>query len=386
VPAHAQTEVRYESLGAVTIDTYTYHPSGALASDALDLDGDGLFETRSTLQYGPLFRITSITEEADLDFDSIPEVVSTSVRQFDVHGNQTGSTQWLRSPFGGETTWELVEIEYDRFGRPRRQVFDTDEGADGSTDLRETFIADYDLRGNGLAGRWISDHGADGTDDTISLETYQYDARDSLVSRVDETDDGADGTIDSRVSWMYSYAADHRVSGLVVEQDTDADGSPEQRARYGYTYDREGNTLTSDYRLEHSFPGIPPSSFFTAWAYDRDRRVTRFEQSQDVNGDGFIDSYQVDTITYDDVGNETQIVIEFSDADDGVVDIRLTTQSEIGQGGELLAVGTHYDWDADGIRDSDSVQRVTSELLEDGVLHLAQWYFSRGGNYAATIP
>lgn len=386
VPAHAQTEVRYESQGAITLDTYTYYPSGALASDSLDLDGDGLFEIRSTFEYDPLYRITSSTDESDVDFDSVPEVISTSVREFDARGNQTGYRDWLRSPLGSETAWELVEIEYDRYGRPRRQVIDTDEGADGSADFREIFLVDYDARGNGVSARSMLDHGADGTDDTVSRSTYQYDARDALVARIDETDDGADGVIDSRVTWTYDYAADGRSSALVVDQDNDADGSPEQRSRYGWTYDREGNTLTSDYRLEASAQGIPPSSLVTARAYDRDRRVTRIEQSQDINGDGFIDSYQVNVITHDDVGNEILRVIEFSDADDGVVDYRVTEMSEIGAGGELLTVGSHYGWNSDGLGDMHTVQRVTSELLEDGVLHLAQWYFSRGSAYDSTVP
>lgn len=372
VPVHAQTEVRDGTGLFETVDSYSYYADGSLQSNSLDIDGDGLPEFVVTYEYGAQSRMTKITQQSDVDFDQVPEVIAVTEREYGANGDVVASVDWQRFNGGEASTWRLAEVEYDRFGRSTRQVVEQDVGADGSNDTRQTFSAEYDARGNGIRAAWDDDEDADGVIDSRSVTASQYDSRGRPLLRTDEGDLEADGTVDSRETWTYEYGAAPGPTGLVLVSDEDADGAFEQRHVYAWTYDAAGNPITSAYHLESSSVAVPARSGGYVRAYDRDRRVTRDERTDDFSGNL---TRQVDVITFDDLGNQLSREWEFDGNVDGIADSRGSEGSEYGQGGERLGGALNIDWDADGLTDSHSSSTVTSMLLEDGVLHLAQWYF-----------
>ena len=98
-------------------------------------------------------------------------------------------------------------------------------------------------------------------------------------------------------------------------------------------------------------------------------------RDDDFNGDGIADSRQVDTTTYDELGNVT---LTTSDQDydvDGKPDLHFDEGSEYGLSGELLGSASHYDLDGDGLTDARVGTTVTNEVVDDGVLLLASWFF-----------
>ncbi len=379
VPVHAETRVEYggQFSGVTTMNHYRYHANGAIAADELDLGGDGVAESRVSFEYGALARSLRTSYEEDTDLDQVMDRTSSTAREYDQHGNLVGATDHYYPRPGEIAVQRLLEIEYDRFGRPRRQVIVTDEGDDGTIDSRQVHIGEYDARGNGVSSRWRNDSNADGVDDSSSLTTFKYDARDRLQLQTEEFDANADGVVDWRSVSNREYAGDGGPVRQVIETDDDADGIADSREIFQWSYDRAGNATWSSYENQPLADGIANYKSSATREFDRDRRVTRMVRSDDYDGAGSQAQFQTDSYIYDATGNLNEYVSEYDDAADGVVDSRVTQRSEHGHGGELLATGSSYDWDADGLSDSYSTQIVSHTLMEDGVLHLAQWYFMR---------
>jgi hypothetical protein len=376
VPVHARTRVESQGSFALfpTIQTFGYRADGSLESDAADWNADGSFESRTRYEYDPLGRLTHEEYAQDGDFDGVVDRSFSLSQQFDARGKLVQMTQSSVAP-GIRQTWRLVEYSIDDLGRPTREVSELDRNDDGVVDERQ--VASYQYDSHSVATVTTThDAGADGSVDTIARTTERYDAHRRLVSRVYENDALADGIVDSRSTELGTYDDVARTMRLVSETDSDADGIVDSRVLYDWRFDRDGNPVASTFASEPLADGQASQVQIVARDFDRDGRVTRSSSRSEYHGMGLVDTQSIATFVYDDVGNIAERTSAQDSGADGTFDFHSREGYEYGAGGELLASAAHFDWNGDGVSDTHSATTVTNAVLDDGVLQLAQWYFS----------
>lgn len=376
VPVHAQTRV--ESQGSFglfpTVQTFGYRADGSLESDDADWNADGSIESHTQYEYDSFGRLTHEEYAEDQDFDGVVDRSFSLGQQFDARGKLVQATQSSVAS-GMRQTWRVVEYTVDDFGRPTREVSELDRDDDGVVDERQ--VASYQYESQSLATVSTAyDAGADGSVDAVARTTERYDAHRRLLSRVYENDAPADGVVDSRSTEHGTYDDVARTMRLVSEADDDADGIVDSRVVYDWRFDRDGNTVASTFASEPFADGQTSQVYSVASEFDRDGRVTRSTNRSEYHGTGLGDTQSIDTFTYDDAGNIAERRSEHDDGADGTADLHWSEGYEYGAGGELLASAAHFDWNGDGVNETHSTTTVTNVVLDDGVLQLAQWYFS----------
>jgi hypothetical protein len=378
VPVHAQTRVMSENSGrlSVGVKTFTYLPDGRLHAEDDDGDGDGLADSHVGYEYDAFGRSTRVDLLQDYDLDHVVDQKFSSTTEFDAHGKILGNVQDQENAgFGPRQIWTLVEYAVDDFGRPLRQVVDLDVGGDGTVDSRQVAIVELDA--SGLHGVFTSttDEGADGVPDSILRTTEDDDSQRRVLSRVVEWDDGADGTVDSRDTETYVYDDVARTMRAVRESDVDANGTADWRNVATWQLDRAGNVIAQSSSIEPFADGtIWQTQSFTR-EFDAERRVTKAIRDDDFSGDGIADSRQLDTMTYDVLGNPTLITSDLDADVDGNLDAHFDEGSEYGADGELLGSAAHYDFNGDGVTDIRAGTTVENAVVDDGVLILTNWIF-----------
>lgn len=380
VRVHAQTRIVYESnsgLPAVT-NTLRYHPDGSIAADELDLTGDDVADQRFLYQTDAQGRLTSFTGRRDTDLDGTEDDVSSTQTTFDSRGDRVSQVQL--NDFDGDGSWEERYADaptLDRHGRAINGVQIHDAGNDGSVDGRDTYTATWNAHGYPIEQIWFADADADGVIDSRSITRWQWDAADRPLTRTQDFDDDADGVVDSRYTDIYEYGGPGPATSLTSEADYDMDGAADSRTIYRWTFDGAGNALTRSSEEDVFADGVIDRQSSAVATYDAGRRELTSVRRDDLDGNGAAETVEIQSVVFDDIGNRRSMDSEYDDDADGVIDARFTEVSEYGMDGELLATGFGGDQDDDGFPDIRTSIRVTNEVLADGVLHLAQWYFMR---------
>ena len=380
VPVHAQTRIDYESNSGLpaVVNALRYHRDGSIAADELDLTGDDVADQRYLYQTDAQGRLTSLTGRRDTNLDGTEDDVYSTRTTFDSRGDRVSQEQLY--DFDGDGGWDERYANaptLDRFGRTISGMQIRDTGNDGSVDGRDTYTASWNAHGYPIEQVWSSDADADGVIDDRSITRWQWDAADRPLTRIQELDDDANGVVDARYTDTYEYGGPGPATAQTSEADYDMDGIADSRAIYRWTYDRAGNQLTRSYEEDFFADGDIDQRSSAVATYDAGRRELTSVRSDDLDGNGAVETVESQSVVFDSIGNRQSMGSEYDANADGVIDARFSEVSEYGAGGELLATGFGGDQDGDGFPDTRTTIRVTNEVLADGVLHLAQWYFMR---------
>lgn len=200
--------------------TFTYTADDRVATQDSDSDGDGDVDQKEAFYYTP-GSPSWVLHALDVDNDGI--VDSRSTNSYDASGRPTASTYdygddgilETRTSWTYEADWS-TETHYQN--EVVTLVTRTKIDADGKPLVVET------------------DSDANGT--VNSRETTAYDAAGRAI--LQETDDNSDGTLDFRIEWGWSDVG----AMLWQTRDIGADGSVEQRT--DFSYDSRGNLLRGE--------------------------------------------------------------------------------------------------------------------------------------------
>jgi len=382
VPAHGVT--RMDVPGALGLPPRgflnSYDSNGALVGEGTDYDGNGLPESGYRYGYDAMYRQIAYDGEGDADLDGVVDNTRSVRYAFDARGNLVqGSEEYDADGDGANVArWEH-ELHFDAAGDQTAAEVRLDWNGDGVFNSRESYVATFDARHNVLIGTWSGDPDNDGTVDLISTTRFTYDAQDRLLTRTYERDAGADGSVDGRDVEEFWYSPTGRVSRSVYTANYDLADGPEYISTFEATYDANGRALTNIATDDSDADGIADSRVSYTSTYDRDGRLLSQVRDEDWNADGVIESRDTLRVTFDEIGNPLEEVSELDDPVDSQVDWRFVTVYEYGADGQRLAYGSHY-----GPGDGAATTFVPSTLythqrFDDGVLLLAQYYFTHSG-------
>jgi hypothetical protein len=340
-----------------------------------DLDGDGVIDTRMTVELDSageiattiieqadgagvrritysrdtMGRITRRGELSDTNLDGEFDRDLTTVTIYDVHGNATRVVQWEDAGVDDSLDYESIgESTFDDYGRTLQTVYTLDSDYDGQLDSSETHTYTLDSRGNLLRYLIEVDVDADGGVNARYVNDYTWDAADrQLTSRLDR-DLEADDHVDSSRRTSSTYGNSELPETFTEDYDGDGDGLFEQQLRGTYTYDAAGNVerVVADY--ESHFDGWDDAyRYKTEMTYDGDRRPLTRTLGYDFDNDGTFESRDTETNTYDANGFllSWEYVADFF-AGDGLDWVDRVDYSYTPEGAQsLLTQGTDFDGD-----------------------------------------
>jgi len=334
-PDTTESSVSYDALGQKIAETdpagrttrFEYDQTGNLTAviDALDQRTEYAYDE----QGNRIAQTDSNGHTTTWTFDATGRMLSrtlplgqTEYYQYDMAGQRTA-----RTDFNGQTT----QFAYDDLSRPTRT-----EHPDGSmVETRYTTSGQVrEIEVTCSPAPCV----AEGRE--LGVTVQQYDERDRLT-RIQYPDG----------RWIeYSYDALYR---LTEEQATD----PRGNRITTYTYDATGNrlsrTVTCDPQCSREI-----EAGVTTYVYDANDRLL-----EESGPDG------VTTYSYDENGNTLQ-----KSAPDGTVDYTYNTEDRLTQASGALESGiaTEYSYDAQGIRQRQTVDGITSRFLVDPTHQYAQ--------------
>jgi len=382
VPAHGLTRMDVPEAFGIPPRGFvnSYDAKGALIGEGTDYDNDGVPETGYRYTYDAMYRQVAFDGDDDTDLDGVIDNTRRVRYSFDARGNFAhGSEQYDAGADGVNVVRYEQELHFDASGDLTSAEVRLDADGDGVSDSRDTYVATFDARHNVLTGTWSGDFDNDGAVDVVSTTRFNYDALDRLLTRTYERDDGADGSVDERDVDEFWYTPAGEVSRNVYTANYDLADGPEFIATYESTFDANGRALTNLATADYGADGIADSRASYTSTYDRDGRLLSQVRDDDSNGDGIIESRQTFRVTFDDIGNPLEEVAELDEPVDSQVDWTFVTVYEYGAGGERLAYGSRFGEGDGGETTLVPSTLFTQELFDDGVLLLAQYYFTHSG-------
>ncbi len=378
VRAHGVTRTDVPAgLGLPPRTFYSYYDAnGALSEEASDDDGDGALDTFYRRTHDHMYRVLSFDGNDDANQDGVPDDTRRVRYVFDARGNLSEASEAYDIDGDGLGIHSIVqELYFDEAGDLGGRELREDRNGDAVVDARADGAATFDGRHNLLSAVWSYDVDANGVIDSISTNTYVYDAQDHLVTHTYEFDVGADGAVDERIREEFWYTPRGLVERSVYTADYDLADGPEYIDRYALTYDRNGNPATSRVESDYDADGTIDSQVLTTAEFDGDGRLLSEARDLDIDADGTFEERSRSSVTFDAIGNPLQEVHDLDVGMDSSFEYRLVTVHEYGAGGQRLAYGSIYESEP-----GDPVfipsTRLTQELFDDGVLTLAQYYFT----------
>ena len=293
-----------------------------------DLDGDGVNETRMTVEVDSAGDIvTTIVEQAvpgqpdrrisylrdsmgrvtrrrelqDMDQDGQFDRDHTTINTYDVRGNLTRLVDWEDAGADGSLDSESIgESTFDTYGRVLRSVFTLDYDYDGHLDSSEVHTYTRDARGNLLRQLVELDLDANGSVNGRYVTDNTWDAADRQLSSSYDRDFEADGHVDSSRRTASTYGASGKAATYAEQYDGDGDGEYEQILNADYTYDAAGNVSRYAGIYESHYGGWSDSyRYMSEMTYDREQRPLTRTLSYDFDNDGTLEIRDVETNTYD---------------------------------------------------------------------------------------
>ena len=382
VPAHGMT--RTDVQGAFGLPprgfVNSYDSKGALIGEGTDLNNDDVPESGYRYTHDAMYRTVAFDGDEDANLDGVIDNTRRVRYSFDARGNfMQGSEEYDADADGANVTRYEQDVHFDAAGDLTSAEVRLDADGDGILDSRESYVATFDARHNPLSGTWSSDFGNDGTADLVSTTLFTYDAHDRLLTRTYEGDYEADGSVDERDVDEFWYTPAGQVSRNVYTSNFDLADGPEFIAIYESTFDDNGRALTNVASSDYGADGIVDERVTHTSNYDRDGRLLSQVRDLDWNADGTVDSRDTFRVTYDDIGNPLEEAGELDEPVDSQVDWSFVTVYEYGAGGERLAYGSRFGEGAGGATTIVPSTLFTQELFDDGVLLLAQYYFTHSG-------
>ena len=238
------------------------------------------------------------------------------------------------------------------------------------------------------------DTDGDGVVDTRNRDTFGYDDAGNFTSMVHDLDSNADGAWDSRTSDIYVYD-DNGLQSSATEFDYDADGAIDYRATSMYAYDENGALTSITYEVDEDGDGTIDStevqivsdgagdsgdgggggsddgtsdgdSYVYTEELDDQGRVISSTELYDIDNDGITDQRTDRNYVYDDAGNLASLTQSVDQDGDGVMDSRSMDSYNYDSSGNLLVATNELDNNADGALDYRAV--TTNYFDENGEL------------------
>lgn len=386
VPAHALT--RLESGNSLGTGLYSqlksYDAAGNIASESVDVDGDGMAESRHRYTYDALGRRLTFKSEWDRPYAGEAQATSAQY-SFDARGVALGSVQEVDNQADGVIDERYTaDNAHDRFGNITTGTYHRDINGDGRVDVREATVFTYDARN--LAQSLISsvDNLADGVVDAKAITRATYDTQERMTSLRYEFDEHADGVVDFGRVERFDYSRTGGTERFVYEDDSDLDGDIDFRYVQTTEYDAAGNAIRLEYGSDFDGDGVIEWRDRTDNVFRPDRRLQSSVSSVDSDGDGIFAPGTREQHEYDAAGTRRRVTRRVIDpggsGGPGVSIGVFVSRSEYGPDGELQSSVTGFDFDNDDTPDSaETTLTTTYTVVSDGVLLLAREYFSFGG-------
>jgi|GEM_PF-5582361 len=230
-----------------------------------------------------------------------------------------------------ELGWELIgeDSVFDELGRltVHTSSFDTDnnQSADYRVTNRYTYSPDGDMSGY----QREDDYGADGIVDSRYWSEWTLNPDGQTAVTVESWDHGADGNLDYQSRTSFTYSETGSLTLVLYEIDNDGDGL-----------------------FDESYEDVPqdPRSFNydVNDEFDVQGRLIRTTTSQDIDGDGVVDSLDVTSWAYLENGS-VDFLLQESDHDaDGVIEWRMFSEYEYDTDQVLVAIHDSIDENGDG--------------------------------------
>lgn len=297
------------------------------------LNGVWQWRTENTAEYGP-YGIATLVRVSDGDGDGPGEAeVSVDTFLYDAKGVLVAVET---ANYGTDDVVDSIDREDFTRDRQGRQLTHHIEVA-GEFGFVEDTTFTYDKHGNLTSSvsviDWLDDPGSP---DERFVDTAQYTASGSFLSGVTEfyvyDDDGQNPVLDSRETYQTTYGKAGLIASEHVTRDEGGDGTFESVTDYVYTYDKRGNEISSvqtrveggqttvvtslrtydnhDRQLRFSFEetidGVLDYRFESTDTFDTRGRFTGYTESEDLDGDGVVDSTVTQVVTgWDQRGRET---------------------------------------------------------------------------------
>jgi len=287
---------------------WAYDVKGHETLNQTDLNGDGIFEYRTTheINYHPddsLAYYKEVTERYS-DNTGVLESSETTIKQYDTEGRGNYYEQSYHIP--AENIFEGQSERYTHDSAGNVTKVEEDKNLDGVIDV----IHRYEFDENNKQTLAESDFNADGTPDSVVVTITDAASNQVTISYdnfAGDVPEQADGIIDSVAVLDYD-SHDNKIRSRL---DHNNDGSYEQETTWDITYDAEGRILSNKQVSTTS----PEENYLTTYTYDSAGRMLTHQRVGDSEQ---VRNYLY-TYTYDGEGNETTYSAAFDDSSISVV-------------------------------------------------------------------